>query len=608
MKKHLIRAAATLICLLAILTIPADCKANPAINGNALVEYLNEEDGQSMRHESAAPAVIRNQAVYVQEDEQWEGYALTWFTVNHEAMDNRFSVHDVLEGIWMRRTDIDGNLVPAANTHWGFSDSRFHDYARPQYPHLDRSKDKFDNPCFKANGIWPIDSVGIWSRYPISACCTNYWSRGISSHAYEIWSHVRFFTGFDHRSTNGIPTEIKLRARPWPGVTAGHQRAGTFFLEYAGFENEDGDEIVIDVETGQIIVPGMPPDLVREEVACNPVGGIGRCIFPQCRVIIEIETDQAGTITVTRSTTTAEDLPPGLSAAGIYLNIEPDNNLAGNPAILIINYNLPLPGNIDERSLRVYRWSGNTWDLMPNQFIDVANRRIIVFVDEFSTFGVFDYPQSSDPGTGPGGSATALYDPVESTFYFLQSATLRYGPKNQGWLPLAGRWSKHNKDLVGLYDPADGIFHLQDKKPLRYGPRKSAWLPLTGDWNGDGFDNIGLYDPTDGVFHLAGIKPFRYGPRSSQWLPLSGDWNGDGISTIGLYDPQDGVFHLAGLKPFRYGPRNSDWLPLAGQWNSKNTSSIGLYEPKRGIYHLPGVDPFRFGPRHSNWLPLTGHR
>lgn len=87
MKRYIIKIATIIICIFAILTIPADCKANPTVTGNALVEYFNEDDGQSMRHESEEAAIIGNQAEYSEENEQWEGYALKWFTVNHEAFD-----------------------------------------------------------------------------------------------------------------------------------------------------------------------------------------------------------------------------------------------------------------------------------------------------------------------------------------------------------------------------------------------------------------------------------------------------------------------------------------------------------------------------------------
>lgn len=139
-----------------------------------------------------------------------------------------------------------------------------------------------------------------------------------------------------------------------------------------------------------------------EEKEVVPENGSATVNFPLSNVVITIETDEPGTITVTRYPSHSSSSPEGSTSAGIFLDINPSANLQGKPATFTVGYSLPLPDGVDESTLKLYRWSGSGWSVLPSQTLDTIAKTITASVDSFSTFGVFG--SSASPSSDPSSS------------------------------------------------------------------------------------------------------------------------------------------------------------------------------------------------------------
>jgi glucose/arabinose dehydrogenase len=247
----------------------------------------------------------------------------------------------------------------------------------------------------------------------------------------------------------------------------------------------------------------------------------------------------------------------------------------------------------------------------------------------------------SGGGSGPTAVDTVgIYDSQPSLFQ-LKTANrkggtvkvVRFGPRRNKWLPLAGDWDGDGKSTPGLYDPATATFRLTNSLQggnadvvLAVNAPSSRVLPVAGDWDGDGKDTVGLYDVTTGIFHLKNSLTgsgfdltIQLGQPGKNLLPVAGDWDGNGTDGIGLYDPVDSVFTLASSFTgnvdiqFQFGPPRKGALPLAGDWNGDGSDSIGVYDSAAGIFLLrnalsPGRAEiqFRYGPKRNAWRPIAG--
>ena len=64
-----------------------------------------------------------------------------------------------------------------------------------------------------------------------------------------------------------------------------------------------------------------------------------------------------------------------------------------------------------------------------------------------------------------------------------------FGRPGRGGLPVAGDWDGDGRDGIGVYEPGTAVFRLKhapaagshDVK-LRFGPRNNGWQPLAGAW------------------------------------------------------------------------------------------------------------------------------
>ncbi len=165
-----------------------------------------------------------------------------------------------------------------------------------------------------------------------------------------------------------------------------HSPSGNYYYQDIAVRNEGMLES--DVWPGELIV-NIETDIDPEEKEVKPKKGSATVEFPESDVVIVIETKETGTITVTRYPSDNRAPPSGKIAAGIYLDIEPSGNLQGKPITFTVNYNLPLPGGMGEDALKLYRWSGTKWELLPNQVVDTDEQTITVQLYGFSIFGVF---------------------------------------------------------------------------------------------------------------------------------------------------------------------------------------------------------------------------
>ncbi|HEY0510972.1 MAG TPA: PQQ-dependent sugar dehydrogenase [Thermoanaerobaculia bacterium] len=247
-------------------------------------------------------------------------------------------------------------------------------------------------------------------------------------------------------------------------------------------------------------------------------------------------------------------------------------------------------------------------------------------------------------GQAVGGTAetVGLYDPQTSRFQ-LKSANsagagvqvIHFGPRRNGWLPIAGDWNGDGKTTFGFYDPAAATFRLKNSLSggvsdvlLQVDAPSSRVLPVVGDWDGDGKDTVGLYDPATRTFRLKSSLSgsgfdvtFAFGPGTVGLIPVAGDWNGDGKDSVGLFDPAAAVFYLTnGFQDappdfvIQFGPPGRGAFPVIGDWNGDGHDDLGVYDPVAAVFRLrnslsPGSPDaqFRFGTRRQGWQPIAGH-
>jgi glucose/arabinose dehydrogenase len=234
-----------------------------------------------------------------------------------------------------------------------------------------------------------------------------------------------------------------------------------------------------------------------------------------------------------------------------------------------------------------------------------------------------------------------LFDPQTSLFELKSANTtsagvrgVRFGPRNNTWIPLAGDWNGDGKTTVGFYDPATSTFRLKNSSTggaadiiLQVDSPSRHALPLVGDWDGDGKDTVGLYDPATRTFYLknslsgAGFDvTFAFGPAIAGLVPVAGDWDGDGKDSVGVFDAVHSVFYLTNgtqdTAPdfqVQFGPPGRGSLPVIGDWSGIGHDGLGVYDPASAVFRLrnslsPGNPDtqLQFGPRRQGWKPVAG--
>jgi hypothetical protein len=250
-----------------------------------------------------------------------------------------------------------------------------------------------------------------------------------------------------------------------------------------------------------------------------------------------------------------------------------------------------------------------------------------------------------DTGAGPAvAERVGLYEPQPSRFDLKQANSraapvtlVRFGPRNGGWLPIAGDWDGDGDTTVGLYEPDTGTFRLKNSHlgrnvdvVVRLQPPTADALPIAGDWDGDGRDGVGFFDlrdrhrPSfqlfntlaDGALFDRHVVLTSIADPPADMQPLAGDWDGDGRDDVGFYAPESRMFALGGNGPVTFvlleGASDSA-LPVAGDWDGDGRDGVGVYEPRAALFRLRNAltsgaadVTFRFGPRRGGWLPIAG--
>lgn len=91
--------------------------------------------------------------------------------------------------------------------------------------------------------------------------------------------------------------------------------------------------------------------------------------------------------------------PAGLTAAGIFFNIQLDENLKGSSVILRAGYgHITLPERMDAASLCFYRYDAEKGWVALKSEVDTSGKVVTASVEEFSTVGIFGKVSAPPPG------------------------------------------------------------------------------------------------------------------------------------------------------------------------------------------------------------------
>lgn len=124
----------------------------------------------------------------------------------------------------------------------------------------------------------------------------------------------------------------------------------------------------------------------------------GTLPVPNLWMRITSATGQTGVMQIAGAATSAYAAPSGLTAAGIFFNIEFDENLSGAHALLRAGYDpSALPKGLNASSLRFYRYDAEKGWVLLESSVDTAGNVVTAEVDHFSVIGVFG-EVSKQPG------------------------------------------------------------------------------------------------------------------------------------------------------------------------------------------------------------------
>ncbi|MBI4739172.1 hypothetical protein HY772_06470 [Candidatus Woesearchaeota archaeon] len=159
-------------------------------------------------------------------------------------------------------------------------------------------------------------------------------------------------------------------------------------------------------------------------------------------------------------------------------------NLTFQNASITFKYNYSELGNLDESSLRVYRFSNVTgnWDVLPGS-VDTDSNEVFGVTTGFSTFGVFgdSAQQQSVPGTGTGGgggggggSAAEIKEDftvapkiITTTLLQEQGKSLDLQIKNTGNKEIDIRIEMQNLSEFAIISESDFVLDVDETKVIR---------------------------------------------------------------------------------------------------------------------------------------------
>ncbi|NLA26690.1 MAG: hypothetical protein GX878_04775 [Firmicutes bacterium] len=163
-----------------------------------------------------------------------------------------------------------------------------------------------------------------------------------------------------------------------------------------GPESETSDILVaFGVQQGFLPAAYDPPATGYVAEGCLPVPGY---LWMQ----ITSETGDNGVMVIKSSTTGAPKALQGLTAAGIFYDIELDEYLVGSHVLIKAGYgHVNLPQGMVEASLRLYRYDAEKGWVLLNSTVDTSEKVVTAEVDHFSTIGIFGeviVPPAEEPG------------------------------------------------------------------------------------------------------------------------------------------------------------------------------------------------------------------
>lgn len=149
-----------------------------------------------------------------------------------------------------------------------------------------------------------------------------------------------------------------------------------------GPESERSDILVV-FEWGFVTGGHEPPVKGRVAGGWLPVPGY---LWMQ----ITSETGANGVMVIESSASGAPNAPEGLTAAGVFYDIELDEYLAGSHVIIKAGYaHLKLPKGMDETTLRLYRYDAEAGWMLLDSEVDTSEKVVTAGVEKFSTVAIF---------------------------------------------------------------------------------------------------------------------------------------------------------------------------------------------------------------------------
>ncbi len=105
---------------------------------------------------------------------------------------------------------------------------------------------------------------------------------------------------------------------------------------------------------------------------------------------ITSETGANGVMVIESSASGAPNAPEGLTAAGVFYDIELDEYLAGSHVLIKAGYDhVKLPQGMDETTLRLYRYDAEEGWMLLDSEVDTSEKVVLAEVDKFSTVAIF---------------------------------------------------------------------------------------------------------------------------------------------------------------------------------------------------------------------------
>ena len=208
------------------------------------------------------------------------------------------------------------------------------------------------------------------------------------------WDKVEGATGYLITFYNGSgydPVEIMVEAPATSHTGYAPDEAGFYWVTVQAI----GAGVVLDGPESEISdilgVFGGGIEIVGLEPPANGHVASGRLPVPgYLWMQITSETGANGVMVIGSSASGAPNAPGGLTAAGVFYDIELDEYLAGSHVLIKAGYDhVKLPQGMVETSLRLYRYDAQKGWVLLDSKVNTSEKIVTAEVDHFSTVGIF---------------------------------------------------------------------------------------------------------------------------------------------------------------------------------------------------------------------------